>query len=642
MAEGYKLQFISVPVQSVFIPRSMSASSLSVCYDKTREFLASGAVVPVSHSSCKYISHIFPVPKKTLGEFRIIFDLTLLNKHIRKVRFRMDSIASIMVLISPGDWLVSIDLSDAYHTVAMHAMSMPFLSFLLFHVFYQFTCLPQGLSSSPRVFTMLMRVVMKFLRSLSVKIAAWIDDFILAAKSYELASSHAALTLQTFRELGFIPNIGKSHLTPVQKLCHLGLVWDTVDYSVSVPVDKLVAVQEKCRVALSSRVSIRFLSSILGSIEFFRWGFPFAAVHYRSLQRCVASLLSKGFSYDTVMTVPRSARVDLEWWASSGTSLPARSLYAFSPDVEVFTDSSSTGWGGWTSRGESTFGYWSCSESEDHINILELKAVLFMFQCFFRRSVDCSVLVHSDNTAVVAYINHQGGSGSARLCSLALDIWKFCISRNIMLKAVHLPGVRNVKADALSRMVSSDHSYSLSQYVFDSICRVLGFPLSVDCFASRLNFKLHTFFSWQFDPLSSRVCAFSITWQDGCYLFPPLPLLNAAISKFIGDNIAYGVVISPFWPSAVWFPTLLSLLIDFPFLLPTDCILDEATLLPKHCRFLAWPIGCDQVQQRAFHRKLPLYNFAVSLETPFAHINVVGDGSACGVLNGKLVTVRLP
>ena len=95
---------------------------------------------------------------------------------------------------------------------------------------------------------------MKFLRSLSVKIAAWIDDFILAAKSYELASSHAALTLQTFRELGFIPNIGKSHLTPVQKLCHLGLVWDTVDYSVSVPVDKLVAVQEKCRVALSSRV----------------------------------------------------------------------------------------------------------------------------------------------------------------------------------------------------------------------------------------------------------------------------------------------------------------------------------------------------------------------------------------------------
>ena len=61
-----------------------------------------------------------------------------------------------------------------------------------------------------------------------------------------------------------------------------------MSYTVSVPIDKLVDVQERCRVALSSKVSIRFLSSILGSIEFFRWGFPYAAVHYRSLKRCVS------------------------------------------------------------------------------------------------------------------------------------------------------------------------------------------------------------------------------------------------------------------------------------------------------------------------------------------------------------------
>ena len=151
----------------------------------------------------------------------------------------------------------------------------------------------------------------------------------------------------------------------------------------SVPEDKLADVQRKCRVALSSKVSIRFLSSILGSIEFFRWGFPYAAVHYRSLQRCVSYLLSRGFSYCTVISVPHSAKVDLEWWASSESPLPARSLYAFSPDIEVFTDSSTTGWGGWTSRGERTFGYWSESESLTHINVLELKAVFFMFQCFF-------------------------------------------------------------------------------------------------------------------------------------------------------------------------------------------------------------------------------------------------------------------
>ena len=235
VAEGYKLQFISVPVQHSFTPRTMSASSLSICYNKACEFLDAGAIISVSSDSCKFISYIFPVPKKTLGEFCIIFDLTLLNKFIRKVHFRMDSFDSIMAMICPGDWLVSIDLSDAYHTVAMHPLSMPFLSFVLHHIYYQFTRLPQGLSSSPRVFTMLMRVVLKFLRSLSVKIAAWIDDFILAASSAELVSDHASLTLNTFKELGFLPNIGKSHLKPVQRLCHLGLVWDTVSYTVSVP-----------------------------------------------------------------------------------------------------------------------------------------------------------------------------------------------------------------------------------------------------------------------------------------------------------------------------------------------------------------------------------------------------------------------
>ena len=642
VAEGYKLQFISNPIQTSFNPRDMSASSLAICYDKSREFLDTGAIISVSPESCEYISHIFPVPKKTLGEFRIIFDLTSLNKYIRKVRFRMDSIASIMPLISPGDWLISIDLSDAYHTVPMHFLSMPFLSFILFQIYYQFTCLPQGLSSSPRVFTMLMRVVMKFLRSLSVKIAAWIDDFLLAARSAALVSSHASLTLHTFEELGFIPNIEKSHLTPVQRLCHLGLVWDTVSYTVSVPLDKLADVQRKCRVALSSRVSIRFLASILGSIEFFRWGFPHAAVHYRALQRCVTSFLSRGLSYGTVVPVPCSAKVDLDWWASSGSSLPARSLYSFSPDIDVYTDSSLTGWGGWTSRGERTFGYWSVSESKVHINVLELKAVIFMFQCFFRQTADCSVLVRSDNTSVVAYINHQGGSCSARLCDLALELWHFCIVRNIVVKAVYLPGSLNTEADALSRMSTTDHSYTLSQSVFDSISDVLHFHLSVDCFASRLTYKLPVFYSWQFDPLSTMVNAFSSVWMDGCYLFPPLPLVNKVISKFISDSVGCGLLIAPNWPSATWFSSLLTLLIDFPFLLPTDCVLDEAALLPKHCRFLAWPIGCDPVLQLAFQRKLPLLSSAASIGNPFAHINVVGDGSACGVLNEKLVTVRLP
>ena len=166
-----------------------------------------------------------------------------------------------------------------------------------------------------------------------------------------------------------------------------------------------------------------------------------------------------------------------------------------------------------------------------------MKAVLFIFQCFFRQSFNTSVLVKTDNTSVVAYINHQGGSCSIRLCTLALELWNFCIARNIKVQAIHLPGNLNTEADALSRMTSDDHSYCLSQTVFDSVLYNLEFSLSVDCFASRLNYKLPLFYSWQFDPISSEVNAFSVRWLGGCYLFPPLPLINKVISKFISDSL---------------------------------------------------------------------------------------------------------
>ena len=62
----------------------------------------------VSPSDSKFLSHIFPVPKRTPGEFRIIFDLSDLNLFIRKLTFRMDGFGSIMTLISRGDFFVSI------------------------------------------------------------------------------------------------------------------------------------------------------------------------------------------------------------------------------------------------------------------------------------------------------------------------------------------------------------------------------------------------------------------------------------------------------------------------------------------------------------------------------------------------------
>jgi len=46
-------------------------------------------------------------------------------------------------------------------------------------------------------------------------------------------------------------------------------------------------------------------------------------------------------------------------------------------------------------------------------------------------------------------------------------IWNWCITRNIWLTAIHIPGIHNVQYDALSRKGHSDHEWMLNKQLFD-------------------------------------------------------------------------------------------------------------------------------------------------------------------------------
>ena len=56
-----------------------------------------------------------------------------------------------------------------------------------------------------------------------------------------------------------------------------------------------------------------------------------------------------------------------------------------------------------------TSGFWSITYKKQHINVLEMKAVLLVLQAFAVHIKGHSVLLATDNTTVAAYINKQGG-----------------------------------------------------------------------------------------------------------------------------------------------------------------------------------------------------------------------------------------
>ena len=133
-----------------------------------------------------------------------------------------------------------------------------------------------------------------------------------------------------------------------------------------------------------------------------------------------------------------------------------------------------------------------------HINLLEAKAVVFGFQSLLRDMSGVSVLVRSDNSATVAYINNCGGR-SPGIYEIISELYDFCMDKNIRIRATHLSGRINTRADELSRR-PRDHAYSIPISLFNLICNNISFMSEVDLFASRLNHKLPLYYSAGPDP----------------------------------------------------------------------------------------------------------------------------------------------
>lgn len=153
----------------------------------------------------------------------------------------------------------------------------------------------------------------------------------------------------------------------------------------------------------------------------------------------------------------------------------------------VTTDASgSWGWGGHMNN-RYVQGQSSVLEKVFHINCLEMKAVLNTLQPFLYHVKNKSVLIRTDNTTVVQYINKQGGgTRSPQLCQMTLSLWKLAIQNIICLTAAHIQGKKNVIADVLSRQSISLTEWELNNSVVNQIFSLWGQPL-MDMFATAQN-----------------------------------------------------------------------------------------------------------------------------------------------------------
>jgi hypothetical protein len=281
------------------------------------------------------------------------------------------------------------------------------------------------------------------------------------------------------------------------------------------------------------------------------------------------------------------------------------------------------------------------TECHLHINILELKAVLFAIKAF-KDLKNQLILIKTDNTTTLAYINHQGGTTSIDLSMIAEELWNLCLERNINIKAEHIPGSLNLLADKASRMKLDRHDWKLKPWLFNLFNKIWG-PHQVDLFASRHNTQIPMFFSWMPDPEALATDAFLQQWSRlNSWTNPPWILIPKILAKSIREKATMTILV-PFWKSAPWFPLIMDLLIAPPILLlSTDIVVQKQITHENPFRNPDWRILVCRIsglgtKTKAFQRSLltsSCQHWIKTLQRQFPQILMYGS---VGVMRNHLI-----
>jgi hypothetical protein len=207
------------------------------------------------------------------------------------------------------------------------------------------------------------------------------------------------------------------------------------------------------------------------------------------------------------------------------------SIIPFSATIHLFTDAPTQGWGAHVGETQMS-GLWSQEESALHSNILEMKAVLLAVQQSSSLLTNHSILLSTDNSTVVSYINKQGGTHSRSLFLLVEELLLLVDDLGSQMKAKHIPGARNVLADQLSRsgqLLSTE--WTLHQEVANELFSLWRTP-TLDLFATRYTTRCPLFVAPYPDVRAVSVDALDMSWDLLiAYAYPPTILIPRVLEK---------------------------------------------------------------------------------------------------------------
>ena len=530
-----------------------------------KDLLSKGALESPSPGPVFY-SLLFITPKVT-GGWRPVINLSRLNHFVQLSHFHMETAQSVFQFISPGDWMISLDLQDAYLQVPVHPESRRFLHFFLGDTTYQFRVLCFGLSSTPQVFTRVMSPVSSIMHRFGFRILHYLDDWFVLGSSLPEIEQARDFFLTLCSELGIQVNLSKSSLTPSQRQDYLGMALQSSPlraFPTQAWVQKVLSLVDEF-----SSLCVQPLSlwrSLLGVMSSLSTLIPGSRLQMRALQHRLHVSHPQDSPTEHV-SWDDSCRGDLRWWSDPSYLIVRGDLSLPHLEFLLFTDASDMGWGA-SLGSDHLSSLWSPDVFLFSINHRELLAVYLANRGYLHLIRGRSMSLFTYNTTALSYLCKEGGTRSSTLNSVAQEILRLCESNGVRLLQQFVPGHLGVLADSLSRsaqILSSEWTLCMD------VCLELfrHWPVTVDLLATSLNRRLQVYFLPMVDPKAAAVDAMIQSWDHlQTYAFPPFGLIQRVLSKVRSSRNLEVTLVASFWLLRPWFLDLLDLLVDVPVLLP--------------------------------------------------------------------------
>ncbi|HEY5813549.1 MAG TPA: reverse transcriptase domain-containing protein [Terrimicrobiaceae bacterium] len=362
--------------------------------------------------------------------------------------------------------IVKKDIKDAFRIVPIAAQQRWLFGFEWKGEYYQEACLPFGLATAPVLFNLFAEAFEWMLKHLLQwsDTTHYLDDFIRVISKQQTHTITQAEEdyLDLTLVLGIPCNTSKDRCGTTVEV--LGIEIDTSIFEARLSAEKLskaITVTEAClnQVSLSLREAQRLCGFLNFCCKVVRIGRNFMS----SLWEFIAA-------FDPGPPARRRInfclREDIRWWH---TTLPLINGILFFDDtnrrtVQVFTDACLHGLGGfyysdaddnWKEQlhiikhSQSFSTRIPALYASEHINVLELQAILFAFQAWAINFHRCRVVVNTDNKTAYNGLLSQRLRGRSN--SPLRQILCIAAQHDITVEPRWLSSEDNLLADALSR-----------------------------------------------------------------------------------------------------------------------------------------------------------------------------------------------